>query len=142
MNDLISRKKLLEQTAEWEAAALEQVGKHDPRNDPDEREEWIRWSAVLQERTAFKLDVQDAPAEHPELHEWCTDCKEYDTEKHCCPRYNRVIREALTEAQKTGKWIKHPKSLWPIARCSECKAICVYADTAKYCPVCGAKMEV
>ena len=27
--------------------------------------------------------------------EWCTDCKEYDTEKNCCPRFNRVIREAM-----------------------------------------------
>ena len=27
--------------------------------------------------------------------EWCDDCKEYDTEKKCCPRFNRVIREAL-----------------------------------------------
>ena len=27
--------------------------------------------------------------------EWCTDCKEYDTEKKCCPRFNKVIREAL-----------------------------------------------
>ena len=27
--------------------------------------------------------------------EWCDDCKEYDTEKKCCPRFNKVIREAL-----------------------------------------------
>lgn len=27
--------------------------------------------------------------------EWCDDCKEYDTEKNCCPRFNRVIRGAL-----------------------------------------------
>lgn len=30
---------------------------------------------------------------------WCTDCKEYDTEKHCCPRFNKVIRQALVETQ-------------------------------------------
>lgn len=63
-NDLISREKLLEQTAEWEAAALDHVGKLDPMED---REEWVRWSAILQERTAFKHDVQDAPAEAPRL---------------------------------------------------------------------------
>ena len=28
------------------------------------------------------------------LDEWCHNCKEYDTERHCCPRYNRVIRDA------------------------------------------------
>lgn len=33
------------------------------------------------------------------LDEWCTDCKEYDKERHNCPRYNRVIREALEEVK-------------------------------------------
>ena len=36
-----------------------------------------------------------------ELDEWCTDCKEYDQERHCCPRFNRVIRTAISEAEKT-----------------------------------------
>ena len=31
--------------------------------------------------------------------EWCTDCKEYDTERNCCPRWNKVIRETLKDAQ-------------------------------------------
>lgn len=31
--------------------------------------------------------------------EWCTDCKEYDHERHCCPRWNRVIRETLKDMQ-------------------------------------------
>lgn len=35
----------------------------------------------------------------PELNEWCHDCKEYDKEHHCCPRWNRVIRTTLEEAQ-------------------------------------------
>lgn len=30
--------------------------------------------------------------------EWCDDCKEYDTEKKCCPRFNRVIRGAVADA--------------------------------------------
>lgn len=29
--------------------------------------------------------------------EWCTDCKEYDQTKHCCPRWNRVIRSTLED---------------------------------------------
>lgn len=36
----------------------------------------------------------------PVLNEWCTDCKEYDQERHCCPRYNRVIRSAILEAEE------------------------------------------
>lgn len=30
--------------------------------------------------------------------EWCLDCKEYDREKRCCPRFNHVIRETVLEA--------------------------------------------
>lgn len=29
--------------------------------------------------------------------EWCTGCKEYDHEKHCCPRWTKVIRNTLHE---------------------------------------------
>lgn len=49
------------------------------------------------------VDAIDAviavPAAQPGLDEWCTNCKEYDQEKHCCPRWNRVIRETLKDAQ-------------------------------------------
>ena len=33
----------------------------------------------------------------PHYDEWCTDCKEYDREKNCCPRFNRVIRNTVKE---------------------------------------------
>lgn len=42
--------------------------------------------------------------------EWCHDCKEYDQDKHCCPRFNRVIRNAVEE-------IKQPKT----GHCKDCK---------------------
>lgn len=35
----------------------------------------------------------------PHYDEWCTDCKEYDKERHCCPRGNKVIRQTLTNTQ-------------------------------------------
>lgn len=41
--------------------------------------------------------------------EWCTGCKEYDQERHCCPRFNRVIRTAIDDAQPE------------IVRCKDCK---------------------
>ena len=41
--------------------------------------------------------------------EWCTDCAEYDHERHCCPRWNRVIRETLKDARPE------------IIRCRDCK---------------------
>lgn len=41
-----------------------------------------------------------------EFSEWCTDCKEYDKEKHHCERYCKVIRssvEELVEAYATAE---------------------------------------
>lgn len=46
-------------------------------------------------------ELEVMPSAQPESHydEWCHDCKEYDHERHCCPRWNKVIREALKDAQ-------------------------------------------
>lgn len=30
-------------------------------------------------------------------YEWCSDCKEYDSEHHCCPRWNSVIRSTVED---------------------------------------------
>jgi hypothetical protein len=35
--------------------------------------------------------------QEPQLFKWCTDCKEYDQEKHCCHRYSKVIRDTVAE---------------------------------------------
>lgn len=55
-------------------------------------------------------DMRVIASAQPDLDEWCTDCKEYDHERHCCPRWNRVIREAVEEA-------KQPE----IIHCRDCK---------------------
>ena len=39
-----------------------------------------------------------------EDNEWCHDCKEYDKDRHCCPRFSKVIRGALDEVKQQG-WI-------------------------------------
>ena len=44
-----------------------------------------------------ELYLKQLPSAQPELDEWCTDCKEYDQERHCCPRFNRVIRKTVEE---------------------------------------------
>ena len=46
-------------------------------------------------RGRLALDIAIDALKHEQPDEWCTDCKEYDTEKKCCPRFNRVIRGAL-----------------------------------------------
>ena len=74
--------------------------------------------------------------------EWCHDCKEYDHDKHCCPRHNGVIRKVVEEIKqpkiKVGHWIDIPKYKDIAWQCSECE----YFTTLKhsYCPNCGAKM--
>ena len=49
---------------------------------------------------ALEKVLEKLPSAQPELNEWCHDCKEYDHDKHCCPRWNRVIRTTLEEAQQ------------------------------------------
>ena len=83
--------------------------------------------------------------QEPQTFKWCTDCKEYDKEKHCCPRWSKVIRnavEALEQEPKTGHWV-HGEY------CSECGCdVPAYIVDwkwqkdmdAKHCPNCGAKM--
>lgn len=62
---------------------------------------------------AILCRLETLPSEQPEYHldEWCTDCKEYDHERHCCPRFNRVIRATLQEVQA-----EQPE----IVRCKDC----------------------
>jgi len=42
--------------------------------------------------------LEQQPCYNP--NEWCHDCSEYDQEKHCCPRYNKVIRTAVEEMKQ------------------------------------------
>ena len=47
--------------------------------------------------------------------EWCTDCKEYDQEKHCCHRWTKVIRQTVEEVKRQYA-LEHPE----IVHCNEC----------------------
>ena len=95
-------------------------------------------------------------AEHDyKFDEWCTECKEYDRERHCCPRFNHVIRTTLQEVQKDrkkGKWIKATGMMPPEFHghhcCSECGNFANMEppfgnreDLSKFCPNCGADMR-
>lgn len=72
-----------------------------PKEEYDEckrQVDMIKQEGVLIEslNTALKIHVANGmiPGEiKPD--EWCTDCKEYDHGRHCCPRYNRVIKRII-----------------------------------------------
>ncbi len=38
--------------------------------------------------------------QEPKSFQWCTDCKEYDQEKHCCHRWSKVIRDTVEEMKQ------------------------------------------
>lgn len=54
--------------------------------------------------------INKLPSAESESFEWCTDCKEYDQEAHCCHRWSKMIRKTVEEMQ--------------VVRCKDCK----YAD--------------
>ena len=85
--DLINRTKLKSELSEWRDA-LEQIFGGE-------------YSGVEIINMAIRR-VDDQPsAEHEyRLDEFCEDCKEYDHDKHCCPRFNRVIRQTLDEMKE------------------------------------------
>ena len=53
--------------------------------------------------------IESLPSVQPQYKtsEWCHDCSEYNHDKHCCPRFNKVIRNTIEEMKqpKTGHWI-------------------------------------
>lgn len=64
--------------------------------------------------------------QEPQSFKWCTDCREYDQEKHCCHRYSKVIRDTVAEIgqePKTGQmtnseWIEFLSKQFDISRTS------------------------
>lgn len=68
--------------------------------------ELVPWDTEKDRNIAIHHVRELAPSAQPEysMDEWCTDCTEYDQERHCCPRFNRVIRETVDEV-KNNQWI-------------------------------------
>ena len=110
----------------------------------------IRAEQAIATFCEVSLTAKKMPTIEPErkMDEWCTDCKEYDQKRHSCPRWNRVIRETLKDAEperKKGKWktayLDHesmgnrPKILY----CSKCNQCIAYPTN--FCPNCGADMR-
>lgn len=73
--------------------------------------EQIRWErdTAIQQLKELGYGLGEKPRTQPDFDEWCYSCKEYDSERHCCPRWNRVIRKTLEDAQPE------------IIHCKDCK---------------------
>ena len=70
----------------------------------------------------------------------CTECEHYDSEKHYCPRFCQVIKDALAEAQpKKGEWIVFRCGDTDTFKCSKCGMRVI--NPYMYCPNCGAEMD-
>ena len=113
----------------------------------DEIKEIYAWhDNVTKERIIEHF--QRLPSAQPDCDEWCHDCKEYDSKRHCCPRLNRVIRQMVKDAQaerKTGRWIRHIRTdlgpkLNDIIECSECRIAFSTENMFRrsFCPNCGS----
>ena len=51
--------------------------------------------------TMLALDMAiKALEQEPQTFKWCTDCREYDQEKHCCHRWSKVIRNTVDEMEQ------------------------------------------
>ena len=74
--------------------------------------------------------------------EWCKTCREYNHDKHCCPRYNKVIRNAVEEIkQSKTHWISYwdEEARCYVYKCPECGNKQPF-DT-KHCWECGTKLS-
>ena len=88
--------------------------------------------------------IEGLPSAHKPTDEWCTTCKEYDQEKKCCPKFNRVIRNAMPEIVycKECKYnINNPVPFYdddPIMTYAWCNTECF--DENGFCS-CGKRIE-
>lgn len=131
------------------------------------RETAIKAVAELQGRAASKSElkgiskawkrIKALPSAQPNLDEWCRDCKEYDKERHSCPRWNRVIRHTVEDIKaeqperKEGAWVLREDLYGSTeAKCSECGFEMLVNEEGNglhevsdlhYCPNCGADMR-
>jgi len=87
---------------------MEDIKDRSLHDDPATPEDYAEgYDEGIRNAAAIVLRV---PSVQPNFDEWCDDCKEYDKERHSCPRWNRVIRETVEDmkAAQPG-WIPWDK---------------------------------
>jgi hypothetical protein len=109
---LIDADALLEKFAKLEAIALEYVGKLNERKDPNEHDMWVMWTGILNERTAYKYEIIDAPT---------------------------IDAEPVRHGKWVFNPSDAFEAMFAKPKCSECGF--ESADGGNYCPNCGARMD-
>ena len=65
----------------------------------------------LPEAFDMAIEALETVFERKGTFEWCTDCKEYDQEQHCCHRWTKQIRKTIAEWESENG----------IVRCGHCE---------------------
>lgn len=102
---------------------------------------------LLIDQAGAQTELMMLPSAQPEeiaLHESCTNCPLYDKDRHKCPRFNKVIPEALRELQpaqpETAKRIvgksRDSMTLW--YQCDMCNEPVDAQDN--FCRGCGRRL--
>jgi hypothetical protein len=69
--------------------------------DKGNDDEWAKgYEAGEEDAIAVIESMPSVTPQEPQSFKWCTDCKEYDQEKHCCHRYSKVIRDTVEEMKQ------------------------------------------
>ena len=109
MSDLISRQAAIDiernATVDTNPSHFEVHQKFTQFLDDAEISSFGRWqwsNGFNTALTAVRIDLKKLPSAQHEIDfdEWCVDCKEYDHDKHCCPRFNKVIRRTVAEMKE------------------------------------------
>ena len=100
--DMISRRAVQEM--------IDRIGGMYPYRQIGNRDSYSQYNEAWTDAiNQVDAELSSLPSVQRDTDEWCVTCKEYDSEHHCCPRWNRVIRETLKEAQPE------------VIRCKDCK---------------------
>ena len=87
-NDLISRTEVLKLIYDYK------------ENHSENRKEYPINYGTLIDMIRWVRNLPSVTPQEPQTFKWCTDCKEYDQEKHCCHRWSRVIRDTVEEVKQ------------------------------------------
>ena len=64
-------------------------------HDIKQRHDWDINNLIL-----INKDNYEPLEQEPQSFKWCTSCREYDQEKHCCHRWSKVIRNTVDEMKQ------------------------------------------